>query len=132
MELTQETCMRPAVSPRDGAIACWYCRDAAKPHWQIAVFGPDGGQPEKLFDLPTGVSIDSTLHWSPDSSAIHYVNNRDGVSNIWSQPLDGSPPRPITSFTTGQIYSFAWSRNGAMALSRGMQTSEVVLISQAQ
>jgi serine/threonine protein kinase/Tol biopolymer transport system component/tetratricopeptide (TPR) repeat protein len=132
MELTQETCMRPAVSPRDGAIACWYCRDATKPHWQIAVFGPDGGQPEKVFDLPKGVSIDSTLHWSPDSSAIHYVNNRDSVSNIWSQPLDGSPPRPITNFTTGQIYSFAWSRDGAMALSRGMQTSEVVLISQAQ
>ena len=131
-ELTKEICMRPAVSPRDGTIACWYSQDGIKPHWQFGVFPPEGGKPVKTFDLPPGVSVDSTLHWNADGSAIHFVSNRNGAANIWSQPLDGSPPRQLTDLPSGQIFSFAWSRDGNLAISRGMQTSDVVLISDAR
>jgi Tol biopolymer transport system component len=52
------------------------------------------------------------------------------VSNIWSQPLDGGPPKQITKFTSGQIFSFDWSRDGKQQLvcSRGTQTTDVILI----
>jgi len=132
LEMTKKTCMRPAVSPRDGSIACWYSQDPVKPHWQIGVFPADGGEPTKTMDLATGVSVYSTLHWSPDGNAVHFVSNRNGVGNVWSQPLDGSPARQLTDLTNGQIYSFAWSRDGDLAVSRGMQTSDVVLISEVR
>jgi serine/threonine protein kinase/Tol biopolymer transport system component/tetratricopeptide (TPR) repeat protein len=129
VEMSQEICMRPAVSPRDGTIACWYSEAGPKPVWRIGVFPPGGGRPSKDFAFPTTVSVDSALRWSPDGRAVAYVDNRGGISNIWSQPLDGSPPHLVTDFHGGEIYSFAWSRNGNLAISRGMHTSDLVLIS---
>jgi Tol biopolymer transport system component/TolB-like protein/Flp pilus assembly protein TadD len=128
IEITGQTCQRPAVSPADGRIACWYTEDAAKPEWRIGIFPPDGGRPVKTIEFAPSVSIDSTMHWTPDGRAITYVDNRGGVSNLWSQPLDGSPARPLTNFKAAQILSFAWSRDGKLAFSRGILSSEVVLI----
>jgi Tol biopolymer transport system component len=68
------------------------------------------------------------MRWTPDGRAITYVDNRGGASNIWRQPLDGSPARPLTSFKAAQILSFAWSRDGKLAFSRGILSSDVVLI----
>ena len=127
-EITRDMCQRPAVSPTDGRIACWYAEDAAKPKWRIGIFPPDGGQPVKMLDFAPSVSIDSTMHWSPDGRAITYIDNRGGASNLWSQPLDGSPARPLTNFKAAQLLSFAWSRDGKLAYSRGILSSEVVLI----
>jgi serine/threonine protein kinase/Tol biopolymer transport system component/tetratricopeptide (TPR) repeat protein len=127
-EITQESCWRPAVSPADGKIACWYTEDTAKPHWRIGVFPPGGGPPLETFEFAPSVSIDSSTHWTPDGRAIAYVDNRGGASNLWTQPLDGSRPRPLTSFKAAQILSFAWSRDGKLAFSRGILSSDVVLI----
>ncbi len=128
IEITQQSCQRPAVSPADGRIACWYTEDASKPHWRIGIFPPGGGQPAQTFEFAPSVSIDSSMHWTPDGRAITYVDNRGGASNIWSQPFDGSPARPLTSFKAAQILSFAWSRDGKLAFSRGILSSDVVLI----
>jgi hypothetical protein len=59
-----------------------------------------------------------------------YIDTRGGVSNIWMQPIDGSPPKPVTDFKSEHIFSFDWSRDGKqLAVARGTQTSDVVLIS---
>jgi len=58
-----------------------------------------------------------------------YINERDGVSNIWSQPIDGSPPRQLTAFDSNVIYSFDLSRDGKqLAIARGNENSDVILI----
>jgi eukaryotic-like serine/threonine-protein kinase len=132
IEITHESCQRPAISPADGRIACWYTEDAAKPHWRIGIFPPDGGLPLQTFEFAPSVSIDSSMRWTPDGRAITYVDNRGGASNIWRQPLDGSPARPLTSFKAAQILSFAWSRDGKLAFSRGILSSDVVLITDAK
>ncbi len=132
VEMSKDICMRPAVSPRDGSIACWYSEPSPKPVWHIGVFPPEGGRVAKVFEFAPTVSVDSALRWTPDGRAVAYVDNRGGISNIWSQPLDGSLPRPLTDFHGGEIYSFAWLRDGNLAISRGMHTSDLVLISDAR
>jgi Tol biopolymer transport system component len=72
------------------------------------------------------------MHWMPDGRAITYIDNRGGVSNLWSQPFDGSPARPLTNFKAAHILSFAWSRDGKLAYSRGILSIEVVLITDVQ
>jgi len=52
-----------------------------------------------------------------------------GVSNLWAQPADGGKPRRITNFTSDRIFWFDFSHDGRqIALSRGAQTGDVVLI----
>lgn len=68
--------------------------------------------------------------WAPDESGLDYVVTRNGVSNIWRQPLTEGPRVPITNFNMGQIFSFAWSPDGRwLSLGTGANRSDVVLMS---
>jgi Tol biopolymer transport system component len=63
----------------------------------------------------------------PDGKAIAYINSIT-PSNVWLQPLDGTPPRQITSFTERTISDFGWSRDGGrLALARATITNDIVL-----
>jgi Tol biopolymer transport system component len=51
------------------------------------------------------------------------------VSNIFVQPVDGSPGRQVTNFTSDSINSFAWSHDGkTLAVVRVHNTSDIVLL----
>ena len=119
----------PSVSP-DGTMIAFADRDA-KPGSavKIVVIPFNGGDPIKTFDLPPTASLDVPVHWTPDGRALTYVDRHEGVPNIWSQPFEGGSPKQITDFTSDQIYSFDWSRDGKLALWRGTPTRNVVLIS---
>jgi Tol biopolymer transport system component len=68
--------------------------------------------------------------WAPDESGIDYVVTRNGVSNLWRQPLAGGPPLQITHFSAQRIFSFAWSPDGNwLSLALGAQRSDVVVMS---
>ena len=68
--------------------------------------------------------------WAPDETGLDYVVTRNGVSNIWRQPLTGGPPVQITHFSAGKIFSFAWSPDGRwLSLGSGANRSDVVLMS---
>ncbi len=128
VQVTSSLTEHPAVSPRDGRIASWYSAEMANPKWEIAIFAAAGGEPLKTFAVPETVTPDTALRWTPQGDGITYVDNRNGIGNIWLQPVDGGPPRAITTFDWGQIFSFDWSRDGRLVYSRGMSTSDVVLI----
>jgi hypothetical protein len=52
------------------------------------------------------------------------------MSNLWSQPLDGGPAKPLTEFTTEFVSARSASADGkSIALTRGTVTSDVILIS---
>jgi Tol biopolymer transport system component len=83
-----------------------------------------------VLDLPQSYrQTNAGLRWTPDGRALTYVDTTDGVSNIWSLPLDGGKPVQLTNFKTDQIFWFNFSRDGKqLVLSRGTETSDVVLI----
>ena len=75
------------------------------------------------------LSNKQNLQWTRDGRAIYYIALNNGVSNIWRQPVDGSPPGQVTQFTTGRSFNFSYSADGKqLALSRGSLDSDVVLI----
>jgi hypothetical protein len=58
-----------------------------------------------------------------------YADTRNGISNIWSQPIEGGPPKHLTNFKSDLIFRFALSPDGRrLVLARGIQTRDVVLI----
>jgi Tol biopolymer transport system component len=68
--------------------------------------------------------------WAPGGHAFEDLVFRDGATNLWRFPLDGSAPRPVTRFTSEHIISYRWSDDGkTLAMSRGTESADVVLIS---
>jgi Tol biopolymer transport system component len=97
---------------------------------RVAIIPFEGGDPVKVLDLPrTSFTGTPGLRWTPDGRALTYIDTINGVSNIWSLPLDGGKPLQLTDFKTDQIFYFDFSRDGKqLAVSRGTQTSDVILI----
>ncbi len=112
------------IAPDGKTFACWYKTDEKSP-WKIAVFPIEGGEPLKILDI-TPVS---PVHWTPDAQAISFVKTVEGVSNIWSQPLNGGEPKQITDFTTEQILNFDWSNDNQLICSRSITNRDTLLIS---
>ena len=114
---------QPDVSPDGKFVACWIKPDEkAKP--RAAIFSIDGGEPLTVFDGPVGNRLD----WTPDGKGLSYIVTVDGVSNVWTQPLDGDLPKQETRFTSETIRNFDWSRDGRLLVSRYNKTRDVILI----
>ena len=80
--------------------------------------------------LADPLSQAGAIRFNPDQTAIAYVNTNDR-SNIWLQPLDGSPPRALTDFADDlDTFDFAWSGDGQrLAIARGRVGTDIVLFS---
>ena len=126
MPVVEEESRVPALSP-DGKLLAFLFWDGAKLHYRVGVVPLEGGAPRQVYDLAPGTT---RFRWSLDGKAFTYLDTRQGVTNLWAQPLAGGPPRQLTNFTSDLIFSYAWSRDGKqLALARGNVTSDVVLLS---
>ena len=142
-QLTDYNSIWPSVSPDGKWIALGYSPGPNQPV-SLAVVPFAGGQPAKVFPLPvTGqypvvwtpaplLWTSAPPLWTPDGHAISFLNSVNGVDNVWEQPVTGGPPKPVTHFTSDNIFSFDWSRDGRLALSRGMDSTDALLIKNSQ
>ncbi len=110
------------ISPDGKLIA--FSDQASK---KVGIVSSEGGEPIRTFNPMPSIP---PPRWTPDGRALSYLVTRDGASNVWLQPIDGSPPRQVTDFKTERIHYFAWSRDGKwLACARGQEPTDVVLIS---
>ena len=129
VRLSDKWTANPTVSPDGSLIACFYREDQLNAPIKVAIIPFVGGDPVKVLDIPHTVNGPAGLRWTPDGRAVTYIDTINGVSNIWSLPLDGGKPVQLTDFKTDQIFWFDFSRDGKnLAVSRGKQTSDVILI----
>jgi Tol biopolymer transport system component len=128
IQLSDKISAVPRVSPDGRFIACFYRAQLGK-FSKLAVIPSEGGEPVKVFDKSPTTLVEAGMQWTPDGRALTFIDNRDGVSNIWLQPLDGSPARQLTNFTSETIFRFAWSPDGKMLVAeRGTEIGDIVLI----
>jgi len=72
------------------------------------------------------------ISFTPDGHGIVYSVLEKSVNNLWVQPLDGAPARPLTHFAAERIFRFAYSRDGTkIAFERGHVESDAVLLRDA-
>ena len=127
VQLTEKLSFSPAISPDGKEVVCFYLEDENSPA-KLAILPFQGGQPVKTF--PLAAEAGTNLSWSVDGSAVVYIVTTGGVSNLWAQPVSGTQPKQLTSFTSDRIFRFDFSRDGKqLALARGNRSSDVVLIS---
>ena len=87
----------------------------------------------KVFSIPASGTVLTLAQWAPDGKSIHYTVNANNASNIWSQPVDGGPPKQITDFKEMFMTGFAWSSDGKqLACTRGTLVRDAILITDSR
>ncbi len=114
----------PAVSPDGKLIA--YSLGMPGSFDKLAVFSIDGGSSVKTYDAQ--LEGPGRIRWAPDGRAVTYVSRQNGISDIWSQPIDFGEPKKLTDFKADRIFSFDWSRENKLVISYGTNSSDIVLI----
>jgi Tol biopolymer transport system component len=97
--------------------------------WQICLIGADGGAISNRIDVPP-IQRENTIRWSPDNRNLQFIGVNGNVGNIWSLPLDGSPPKQETNFDSHWLDDFLPSPDKKkFALARRLSVSDMILIS---
>jgi Tol biopolymer transport system component/DNA-binding winged helix-turn-helix (wHTH) protein len=126
-QLTQYACDLPAISPDDRWIACiTVSLGGGQPQLNILPMG--GGRPVRSFSLPNTLNVDIQPAWTDGGRAISFVERIGGVGNIWRQAVGGGVATPLTHFTSNDIFSFDWRRDGALVVLRGQDATDAILI----
>jgi eukaryotic-like serine/threonine-protein kinase len=69
------------------------------------------------------------LAFTPDPKAVVFLVREKNIDNLWEQPLDGSPARQLTHFSSEQIARFRFSPDRTkLAIERGHLESDAVLL----
>jgi serine/threonine protein kinase/Tol biopolymer transport system component len=126
-QVTNIESRRPIVSPDGKYIACEFGEAGEDSEVKLAIIPVGGGEPARLLEMPP-VLRSRIFRWSPDGKAFIYVESRNGVDNLWSQPINGEAPKQLTNFEGDRIFRFDVSRNGEFVLARGVDSSDVVMI----
>jgi serine/threonine protein kinase/Tol biopolymer transport system component len=114
-----------ALSPDGNTVASFEVREADHTVMLVLVSLVDGKKSSLEFD-PRGLPI---LVFLPSGKALAYMVREKGVDNLWIQPLDGTPRRQLTHFTSERIAGYAFSKDGAqLGLKRGHSESDAVLL----
>ena len=129
-KITEGIAIRPVVSPDGKLVAFWYKEDQQDARWRLKVINFEGGATFNIFDVAPTVQVqwDTPLHWGADGKYLVYVDHSGGIDNLWGQPIDGGTPKQLTKFDEGKIFAFGWLKDGSLVTSRGVITSDVVLI----
>jgi Tol biopolymer transport system component len=114
---------RPVVSPDARSVAHYWMNPE---QWALAVTRVGSALPSRALPIAR-THRNRVVRWSPDGSALAYIDGVGGAANIWLQPIDGGPARRLTDFPDGTIETFDWSRDGSrLAWIRLRQTGDVV------
>ncbi len=90
----------------------------------------NGGPVVGSFERMIGGGIPT---WSPDGKSFDYPVIRNGISDVWRQPLAGGAPKQLTHFTSDLIATIAWSGDGkTLVASRGTRSADIILLKAAK
>jgi eukaryotic-like serine/threonine-protein kinase len=132
IQLNDDISTQPSISPDGRFIACFYLDEQTNTQtsqMSIAILPIEGAPPRKIFKTLATANRFAGIRWTGDGRALTYVDSLNGYSNVWSQPLDGGPPKRLTDFKGDQALSFDWSPDGKrLVILRGAAVSNVVSI----
>ena len=128
-QLTDYESGSPVIAPDGKTMACALPSDSRVNRGHLAILSAEGGQPLKSFQVLPFAFNYQPLHWTPDGKAVVFALGEKGLVNLWQQPLSGEAPKPLTKFSSGAIWNFAYSRDGKrIFLSRGSTFADAILI----
>jgi Tol biopolymer transport system component/DNA-binding winged helix-turn-helix (wHTH) protein len=122
-----ERAMRVSVSPDGKSYAYFGRKDGVR---KLLVRSMENGSLLHAFDATVWIASPPRVLWDKSGRSIIYQSGGSSdVGNLMQQPLDGSPPKQLTDFTSLQIFDYCVSPSGDFAFVRGVWKFDVVLLS---
>jgi eukaryotic-like serine/threonine-protein kinase len=113
------------VSPDGKWIASMELREADH-KLMVRMDSTAGGKPSFVEADPR---MNSAPVFAPDGKSIVYRVREKGVDNLWSEALDGSNRKPLTSFDKDLIFRYAISLDGKqIAMERGSIEADAFIL----
>jgi DNA-binding winged helix-turn-helix (wHTH) protein/Tol biopolymer transport system component len=114
------------ISPDGAFFAHFAGKEADK---KIVLRSSQGSVEPREIAITAGYFAGHELVWSKDGRSVNYAAQKNrSFSNIWRQPIDGSPPTQLTNFGSEAIFFFDFSIDGSkLALIRGSWSYDIVL-----
>jgi TolB protein len=131
VQVTDHVATTATISPDGRSIAYTYpdSRDPFAPPNRLAVIPFESGSDIKTFEVAASGTVLAVAQWANDGKSILYSVTQNNVTNIWSQSVDGGPPKQVTDFKDMLMTGFAWSRDGKqLACTRGALVRDAILI----
>jgi serine/threonine protein kinase/Tol biopolymer transport system component len=127
VQLSNRPSQFPAISADGKLISYFYTDDQANTQPKLGIIPFEGGEPVKTLELPRSIQP-IAFAWTPDGRSIAYLDSSSGILNVWAKPLDGGASKQLTNFKSEFLTSFAFSREGKIAVYRWSATRDIVLI----
>jgi eukaryotic-like serine/threonine-protein kinase len=131
VQISDHVATMGAISPDGKWIAFSYPEslDTQAPPNRLAVIPFEGAGETKTFNIQTSGTVLTVLQWARDGKSVLYTITTSNVTNLWSQPIDGSSAKQVTDFKEMLITGFGWSPDGKqLACTRGNLVRDAVLI----
>jgi Tol biopolymer transport system component/DNA-binding winged helix-turn-helix (wHTH) protein len=123
IRVSEQECDTPHFSSDQRKISCVAGNE------KVLVLSAANGSLLQSFPAERGAVLNVGARFTPDGESLVYIVNQGGIGNLWRQPLAGGEAKPLTDFTSGSLYNFAYSADGArLYLARGYSTSSAILI----
>jgi Tol biopolymer transport system component len=128
--VTTRLSRNPVASPTGNLLACYYWDEHSESPVSIALVSTTTGALVASLPALSPARRWPFMRWSPDGKLLMTVGRDGDPQNLWGYPIDGGPPRPLTTFSDAfYTFSFASSREpGRMIVARGHARNDVVLI----
>jgi len=117
---------RPLISA-DGKTVNFFILPSPGFPWKWFAVPISGGSAEE-HRLPIVPIPASDFYLAPNGRSILYTKRDDGYRNIWSAPLEGTPPKKLTDFRSDSIFEFDVSPDNHFAVVRGNRMADLVLL----
>lgn len=122
-QLAESYAQSPHFSP-DGRFISYAASDNS-----IAVMSLADSEVIGRFRTVPVALLNVGARWMPDGKAVAYISRQKSAGNIFVQPIDGSNPRRLTDFTSGDIHNFSFTANGQkIVIARGYPIRNAVLV----
>lgn len=113
----------PAFSP-DGNWLAFVRNDGASE--SVLVLPLAGGEARRL---TSGAALISGLSWARNGQSVVFSSNRAGESHLWTVPISGAAPQPLTQVPDLAIYPSLAVRADGLAFLRLRRRSEIRVLS---
>ncbi len=116
-------CTTPHFSPDGKSLSC------IRHEKEILIISATDGALLKTFETVKSSTLNVGARWTADGENVVYIVHQKNVGNLWVQPTNGATARRLTDFTSGNIYNFAFSPDGArLYVARGYQINDAILV----